>query len=234
MSTPHIDAEPGAFAETVLFPGDPLRAKYIAETLFESPIQINNRRNMLGYTGHYHGHRVSVMGSGMGIASSRIYATELIRHYGVRRIIRVGTCGGVGDVALGQILLAQSASTDSSINRIAFGRHDFSACADFDLLRRATDHAKTLAMNVRVAPIFSTDSFYDGDPNIVKLLRQHHILGVEMEAAGLYALAQREGVQALAILTVSDHLETDAHLSGDEREQGLGRMATLALECAAH
>ncbi len=234
MSTPHIDAEPGAFAETVLLPGDPLRAKHFAEAFLDDAQQVNSRRNMFGYTGLYRGQRVSVMGSGMGIASSRIYATELIRHYGVRRIIRVGTCGGVGDVALGQIILAQSASTDSNINRIGFGGHDFSAAADFSLLRQAVEAAENLQLPVRVAPIFSTDSFYDGDPNIVKLLRQHHILGVEMEAAGLYALAQREGVQALAILTVSDHLETDAHLSGDEREQGLGRMATLALECAAH
>ena len=232
--TIHIGAKPGQIAETVLMPGDPLRAKYIAETLFESPIQINSRRNMLGFTGHYHGQRVSVMGSGMGIASSRIYATELIREYGVRRLIRVGTCGGVGDVALGQILLAQSASTDSSINRIAFGGHDLAACAHFDLLRRAVEQSRVLGLDTRVAPIFSTDSFYDGDPAILEHLRRHRIVGVEMEAAGLYALAQREGVQALAILTVSDHLETDAHLSGDEREQGLGRMATLALECAAH
>ena len=232
MSTPHIDAEPGAFAETVLLPGDPLRARHMADTFLQDVVQVNSRRNMFGFTGHYRGRRVSVMGSGMGIPSSTIYATELIRVYGVRRLIRVGTCGGIGEVALGDVLLAQAASTDSRINRLRFGDHDLSACASFTLLRQAADTAQRLGLAARVAAIFSTDSFYDGAPDLVALLRRHHIVGVEMEAAGLYALAQREGVEALAVLTVSDHLEHDTHLSGAEREQGLGRMTELALECA--
>lgn len=232
MSTPHNDAAPGAFADTVLFPGDPLRARHIATTLLDDAVEVTARRNMLGYTGHYRGRRVSVMGSGMGIPSCAIYATELARVYGVRRLIRVGTCGGVGDARVGEVLLAQAASTDSHFNRLQFGGLDLAACADFRLLRSAADAAARLGLQARVAPVFSTDSFYGGAPDLLRLLRSHRIAGVEMEAAGLYGLAQREGVQALAVLTVSDHLEHDTRLSADEREQGLGRMATLALECA--
>ena len=232
MSTPHIEAEAGAFADTVLFPGDPLRARFIAEQFFTAPVQVNGLRNMLGFTGTWRGRRVSVMGSGMGIASSRIYATELIRHYGVRRLIRVGTCGGVGEVALGDLLLAQSASTDSRVNRIDFGGHDLAACADFGLLRRAVEAAERHGFDARVAPIFSTDNFYDGDPHILDHLRRHRIVGVEMEAAGLYSLARREGAAALAILTVSDHLDHGSKLPAEARERGLGRMVELALEAA--
>lgn len=232
MSTPHIDAAPGAFADTVLFPGDPLRARHIATTLLDDAQEITARRNMLGYTGHYRGRRVSVLGSGMGIPSCAIYATELARVYGVRRILRVGTCGGVGEARVGEIVLAQAASTDSRFNRLQFGGLDLAACADFGLLRAAVDAAAALGIDARVAPVFSTDSFYGGAPDLLRLLRTHRIAGVEMEAAGLYGLAQREGVQALAVLTVSDHLEHDTRLPADEREQGLGRMARLALECA--
>jgi purine-nucleoside phosphorylase len=232
MSTPHIEARRGDIAETVLLPGDPLRARFIAETFLGDIRQFNTRRNMLGYTGTYESQRVSIMGGGMGIPSTLIYATELIREYGVRRVIRVGTCGGIGDVLLGQIVLAQSASTDSNVNRIAFGGHDFSACADFDLLHRAGELARQLKMSARIAPIFSTDSFYDGDPGILDLVRSHRIVAIEMEAAGLYALAQREGVEALAILTVSDHFDHHTRLSGDDRERSLAQMSELALACA--
>lgn len=232
MSTPHIDAAPGAFADTVLLPGDPLRARHIATTLLEGVAEVTTRRNMLGFTGHYRGRRISVMGSGMGIPSCAIYATELARVYGVRRLIRVGTCGGVGAVRLGELLLAQSASTDSRFNRLAFGDMDLAACADFGLLRAAVDAAQRLGIAARVAPVFSTDSFYAGTTGWLDWLRRHRIAGVEMEAAGLYGLAMREGVQALAILTVSDHLDNDTHLSAAAREYDLGRMAELALECA--
>lgn len=229
MTSLHIDAPPGAIAETVLFPGDPLRARHIAQTFLDDPREVNTRRNMLGYTGTWQGRRVSVLGSGMGIPSSAIYATELIREYGVRRILRVGTCGGVGNVRLGDVLLAQSASTDSRFNRVAFGGHDLAACADFGLLRAAVDAAARLGIGARVASIFSTDSFYDGDPQLLPLLHRHRIHGVEMEAAGLYGLAQREGAQALAVLTVSDHLDEHARLDPEQREQGLGCAAHLAL-----
>lgn len=230
MSTPHIDAAPGAIADTVLFPGDPLRARHIAHTFLDDAVEFNARRNMLGYTGHWRGRRVSVMGSGMGIPSSAIYATELARVYGVRRIVRIGTCGGVGEVALGDLLLAQSASSDSRFNRLHFGDHDLAACADFALLKAVVDTAALQQVPVRVAHVFSTDCFYDGDPDLVARLRRHRIVGIDMESSGLYGLGMREGVQCLSLLTVSDHLERDEHMPAAEREQGLARMVTLALD----
>lgn len=230
MSTPHIDAAPGAIADTVLFPGDPLRARHIAHTCLDDAVEFNARRNMLGYTGHWRGRRVSVMGSGMGIPSSAIYATELARVYGVRRIVRIGTCGGVGDVALGDLLLAQSASSDSRFNRLHFGDHDLAACADFALLKAVVDTAARQQVPVRVAHVFSTDCFYDGDPELVARLRRHRIVGIDMESSGLYGLGMREGVQCLSLLTVSDHLERGEHMPAAEREQGLARMVTLALD----
>lgn len=230
MSTPHIDAAPGAIADTVLFPGDPLRARHIAHTFLDDAVEFNARRNMLGYTGHWRGRRVSVMGSGMGIPSSAIYATELARVYGVRRIVRIGTCGGVGDVALGDLLLAQSASSDSRFNRLHFGDHDLAACADFALLKAVVDTAARRQVSVRVAHVFSTDCFYDGDLELVARLRRHRIVGIDMESSGLYGLGMREGVQCLSLLTVSDHLERDEHMPAAEREQGLARMVTLALD----
>lgn len=229
MSTPHIDAAPGAIADTVLFPGDPLRARHIAHTFLDDAVEFNARRNMLGYTGRWRGRRVSVMGSGMGIPSSAIYATELARVYGVRRIVRIGTCGGVGDVALGDLLLAQSASSDSRFNRLHFGDHDLAACADFALLKAVVDTAARQQLSVRVAHVFSTDCFYDGDPELVARLRRHRIVGIDMESSGLYGLGMREGVQCLSLLTVSDHLERGEHMPAAEREQGLSRMVTLAL-----
>lgn len=233
MSTAHIDAAPGDIADTVLLPGDPLRARFIAERFLADIACVNTRRNMLGYTGTYRGRRVSVMGSGMGIPSSAIYATELARVYGVRAIVRIGTCGGVGDVALGDVLLAQSASTDSRFNRLHFGEHDLAACADFGLLRAAADTAQAQGIEARVANVFSTDCFYDGDAELLARLRRHRIAGIEMESAGLYGLAMREGMRALAVLTVSDQLDRGEHMPAAQREQGLARMASLALESLA-
>lgn len=233
MSTPHIDAAAGAIADTVLLPGDPLRARHIAETFLAGAVRVNTRRNMLGYTGMYRGLRVSVLGSGMGIPSCAIYATELARVYGVKRIARIGTCGGVGDVALGDVLLAQGASTDSRFNRLQFGGHDLAACADFGMLAAVASTAQRRAIAVRIAHVFSTDCFYGGDPALVERLRQHGIAGVEMESAGLYGLAMREGVRALAVLAVSDHLEREEHMPASEREQGLSRMTGLVLDALA-
>jgi len=230
MSSPHLEADPGAFAATVLLPGDPLRARHIAQQLLDHAVEVNTRRNMLGYTGTYRGRRVSVLGSGMGIPSCAIYATELARHFGVRRIVRVGTCGGLGDVALGDVLLAQAASTDSNFNRLQFGGHDLAACADYDLLRAVADTAAVQGLPVRVARIFSTDCFHDGDPDVLAHLRRHRITGVEMESAGLYGVAQREGIQALSVLAVSDHLDRKEHMPARDREQGLARMASLVLD----
>ena len=231
MSTTHIEAGVGAIADTVLLPGDPLRARFLAQELLEAPVQVNARRNMLGYTGQWQGRPVTVMGGGMGIPSTAIYVTELVRSYGVRRIIRVGTCGGVGEVAVGDVLLAQSGSTDSRFNRMQFGGHDLSTCADFGLLRAAVDAAGAQGIQARLAHVFSTDCFYDGDPQLLAHLRRHRIHGVEMETAGLYGLAMREGFAALAILAVSDHLDNGASMPPEEREQGLARVARLALAC---
>lgn len=233
MSTPHIDAEPGAIADTVLLPGDPLRARHIANEFLDGAVEVSARRNMLGYTGHYRGMRVSVMGSGMGIPSCAIYATELARVYGVRRIVRIGTCGGVGDVELGDLLLAQAASTDSHFNRLQFGGHDLAACADFTLMRAVVDTAAAQGVDLRVSGVFSTDCFYGGDPALTERLLQHRILGVEMESAGLYGLALRESIQALSVLTVSDHLQRDTHMPAAQREHGLSRMAALVLDSLA-
>ena len=232
MSSLHIEAAPGQIADTVLLPGDPLRARFLAHELLEEVVQVNGRRNMLGYTGRYRDQPVTVMGGGMGIPSTAIYVTELARHYGVRRILRVGTCGGVGEVALGEVLLAQSASTDARFNRLQFGGHDLAACADFSLLRAAVDAAAARGLPARVAAAFSTDCFYDGDPQLLAHLRRHRICGIEMEAAGLYGLGMREGFAALAILTVSDHLERDEHMPAEQREQGLRTMGELALAAA--
>lgn len=226
----HLDATPGSIADTVLLPGDPLRASFVAQQCLEDVVQVSSRRNMLCFTGRYQGVPVSVMGGGMGIPSTAIYATELAREYGVRRIIRIGTCGGVGDVALGDVLLARSGSTDSSFNRIQFGGHDLAACADFDLLRAAVHAAAGQGIAARIADVFSTDSFYDGDPQLLEHLRRHRITGIDMETAGLYGLAMREGIQVLSILAVSDQLDRDQHMPAEERESGLARIALLALD----
>jgi purine-nucleoside phosphorylase len=218
MSTPHIDASDGAFAATVLFPGDPLRAQHIARRFLTDAAQVTSARNMFGYTGDYRGRRVSVMGSGMGIASSSIYATELIRHYGVKRIV------------LGDLVLALSASTDSNVNRLRFAGMDFAAGASYPLLRQVADQAERAGVPVHVGNVFSTDLFYSPNPNISDRLAAMGILAVEMEAAGLYGLAAEFGAQALAVLTVSDHLRRDAHMDVHQRQTGVDAMIELTLD----
>jgi purine-nucleoside phosphorylase len=230
MSTPHLDARPGDIADTVLLPGDPLRARHIAHEFLDGVVEVNTRRNMLGYSGHYRGMRVSVIGSGMGIPSCAIYATELARVFGVRRIVRVGTCGGVGDVGLGDLLLAQAASTDSNFNRVHFGGHDLAACADFGLLRAIADTASAQGVGLRIGGVFSTDCFHGGDPELAARLLQHRIHGIEMESAGLYGVAMREGFRAVSVLTVSDHVQRGTHMPAVQREQGLSRMTALVLD----
>ncbi len=230
MSTPHIAAEVGSIAPTVLLPGDPLRARHIATQFLDDCTEVSARRNMLAFTGTYHEKPVTIMGSGMGIPSCAIYVTELARVYGVKRIIRIGTCGGIGDVGIGDLLLAQSASTDSNFNRVHFGGHDLSACADFGLMQDVCAQARRADIALRVAHIFSTDCFYDGDADILGLLARHHISGIEMESAGLYGVAMRERIQALSVLTMTDHLERDEHMAPDQRERGLAQMAELVLD----
>lgn len=231
MSTPHIDAEAGAFASTVLLPGDPLRARHIAERFFSDAVQVTSARNMFGYTGVYRGQRVSVMGTGMGIPSSSIYATELIRHYGVKCLVRVGTCGAVqDDLALGDLVLALSASTDSAVNRQRFAGMDFGAGASYPLLRAVADQAERVGVPVRVGNVFSADLFYSPRPDMADTLAAMGILAVEMEAAGLYGLAAEFGAEALAVLTVSDHLRHDAHMDVHQRQTGVDAMTELTLD----
>jgi purine-nucleoside phosphorylase len=186
---------------------------------------------MLGYTGHYRGMPVSVMGSGMGIPSCLIYATELVREFGARRLIRIGTCGAVHpDVALGDIVLALGAGTDSNVNRLRFSGYDYAALASFPLLERVARTARSLSVPVRIGSVFSSDQFYHPDPSLVGLLQRHGVLAIEMEAAGLYGLAAESGVEALAVLTVSDHLGTGARMDAAQREHGVDRMTRLVLE----
>jgi purine-nucleoside phosphorylase len=230
MTTPHIEAPAGAFAETVLMPGDPLRARYIAERFLSDVEQVTAVRNMYGYTGTWRGQRLSVMGSGMGIPSCSIYASELIDHYNVRRIVRIGTCGATcADLALGDLVLALGASTDSNVNRTRFGGYDLAAIAAWPLARSLADAAAGLQRPIHVGNVYSTDLFYSPQTDLIEMLTRAGILGIEMEAAGLYTAAAERGAQAAALMTVSDHLITGARMSSEERQQGLDLMIEVAL-----
>ncbi|MFC0119199.1 purine-nucleoside phosphorylase [Pseudoalteromonas xiamenensis] len=231
MATPHIQAEEGAFADTVLLPGDPLRAKFIAETYLTDVTQVNAVRNMLGFTGYYKGKRVSVMGTGMGIPSCALYATELVTHFGVKQLIRVGSCGTVqDDIALGDIVIAMGASTDSKTNRMRFAGHDFAALADFSLLNQVVTTAQQHAIPIRVGNVFSSDLFYTPEPDMFDVIKRMGVLGIEMEAAGLYGVASFYGAKALTLLTVSDHITQDLHASAEARQKSFKQMIELALE----
>tara|TARA_Y100001001_G_C7997765_1_gene305243 strand:+ start:119 stop:865 length:747 start_codon:yes stop_codon:yes gene_type:complete len=231
MATPHIKAERGDFADTVLMPGDPLRARYIAETFLEDARLVNEVRNMYGYTGRYKGREISVMGHGMGIPSVSIYAKELITEFGARRLIRVGSCGAVrDDVKVRDLIIGLGGSTDSGVNRSRFRGLDFAAIADFDLTRAAVDAAGAQGTPVKVGNIFSADLFYHPDPALIDCLRKFDIVGVEMEAAGLYGVAAEFGARALTICTVSDHIVNGDSLSSDERATSFDEMMTIALE----
>ncbi|AYA42310.1 purine-nucleoside phosphorylase [Xenorhabdus nematophila] len=231
MATPHINAEMGDFADVVLMPGDPLRAQYIAETFLEDARQVNNVRGMLGFTGTYKGRRISVMGHGMGIPSCSIYAKELITEFGVKKIIRIGSCGAVSeDVKIRDVVIGMGACTDSKVNRMRFKDHDFAAIADFDLVRHAVDAAKAKNINTRVGNIFSVDLFYSPDPQMFDVMEKYGILGVEMEAAGIYGVAAEFGAKALAICTVSDHIRTGEQTTAEERQHTFNDMIEIALE----
>ncbi len=229
--TPHINAPEGAFADVVLMPGDPLRAKYIAETFLDNAQEVTNVRNMLGYTGTYKGRRISVMGHGMGIPSCSIYSKELITEYGVKKIIRVGSCGAVRqDVKVRDVVIGIGACTDSKVNRIRFKDNDFAAIADFDMAQAAVQAAKNKGVNVRVGNLFSVDLFYSPDVGMFDVMEKYGILGVEMEAAGIYAVAAEYGAKALSICTVSDHLRTGEQTSSEERQLTFNDMIEIALE----
>ena len=234
MPTPHISAAPGDFAEIVLMPGDPLRAEHIAKTFLQQPRLVTAVRNMYGFTGTYNGKRISVMGHGMGIPSCSIYATELVREYGVRVLIRVGSCGALAPSAhIGDILLAMGASTDSKVNRMRFLGHDFAAIADYELLAMAKLVAQERQVPVRVGNVMSTDFFYHPQENFLDVVEKMGILALEMEVAGLYGVAAEYGARALGILTVSDHIRRNEHLSSDERQTSFESMIRIALETAA-
>jgi purine-nucleoside phosphorylase len=226
----HIGARPGDIAPSVLLPGDPLRAKFIAESLLRDAVCFNEVRGMLGFTGTYHGKRISVMGTGMGVPSHSIYVNELIREYGVKTLIRVGTCGALQqDLELGDVILAMAASTDSQINKLRFDGMDFAPTASFKLLLKAYEAAQKEAVNVRVGSVLTSDTFYHDDPDSWRRWAAFGVLVVEMETAGLYTLAAKLGVDALSILTVSDSLVTGATTTSEERERTFMGMVELAL-----
>lgn len=233
MSTPHNEAKKGQIAKTVLLPGDPLRAKFIAETYLENPVCFNHVRNMLGFTGTYKGKEVSVMGGGMGIPSIGIYSYELYEMYGVENIIRIGSAGGYADdLKLGDLVIGMGASTNSNFAHQYNLPGTFAPIADYDLLRRAVESAEKLNVPVKVGNILSSDTFYDDNPDAKLAWKKMGVLAVEMEAAGLYMNAARLGKKALCMLTISDHLFTGEELSAEERQVGFRNMMEVALELA--
>lgn len=231
--TVHLEAKPGDIAPIVLLPGDPLRAKFIAEHFLVAPVQHNQVRNAFGYTGLYQDRRISVQSTGMGMPSASIYIHELLTGYDAKVLIRIGTCGALQrDLHLGDLVLAIGASTDSAINRHRFGGMDFAATADFELLRRAYELATAHERKPRVGPVLTSDTFYPERDEAYAVWQQHGVLAAEMETAALYTLAARFGARALSILTVSDSLVTGEHASAEERQTGYGRMVQLALDVA--
>lgn len=230
----HIGAKKGDIADTILLPGDPLRAKYIAETYFEDVVQYNEVRGMLGYTGTYEGKRISVQGTGMGVPSISIYANELIEEFDVQTLIRVGTCGALVDhVNVRDVILAQGSTSDSQMNRQTFGCIDYAPIADFGLLKDAYDIATEKGLNTHVGNVFTSDLFYrDNADEINGLLGRYNVLAVEMETTALYTLAAKYGRKALSILTVSDHIITGEITTSEERQTTFNDMMELALKAA--
>ncbi len=231
--TVHIGAEPGAIAPTVLLPGDPLRAKWAAETFLADVTCVSRTRGMLGFTGNWNGNPVTIHGSGMGMPSLSIYVNELIREYGARTLIRIGSCGGMQpQVKLRDLVLAMTASSVSTPSSTLLRELNLAPVADWGLLSAAVAAAQGLGVGVHVGGIYSSDTFYDERADLNDTLTRHGVLGVEMEAAELYLLAQRHGARALAVLTVSDHLQTGEALPADQREQSFGDMVEVALRAA--
>lgn len=234
IPTPHINvSEQGIIAETVLMPGDPLRAKFIAETYLENPVQFNTVRNMFGYTGTFKGKKISVMGSGMGMPSIGIYSYELIHFYGVKNLIRIGSCGAIQeDVKIRDIVIGMSASTNSNYASQYGLPGTFAPTASWSLLKKAVDIAKAKGINTRVGNILSADIFYDDDPDTWKKWARMGVLAIEMEAAALYMNAARAGVNAVCILTVSDSLVSHEATTAEERQNSFTNMMEIALELA--
>ena len=232
MPTPHISAEPGDYATTVLLPGDPLRARYIAETFLDDAVQVNDVRSMLGFTGSYRGTPVSVQGSGMGVPSAQIYATELAKDYGVERIVRVGSCGALQDhIELRDIVVGLAAGTDSSVNRTRFGGRDFPAAADWSLLDAVMKTVAERDIRAHVGTVFTSDFFYEPEgSDTFALLERYGVLAVEMEAAGLYGVAAEYGIAALTVATVSDQLKRHETMSVEDRQSSFDDMMLLVLD----
>lgn len=229
--TPHIGASKGQFADTVLMPGDPLRAQALAEGYLDDVQLVTSVRNMFGYTGKFKGKRVSIMGSGMGMPSISIYAHELFDHYDVKQIIRVGTCGGLlADMQVGDLVLASAAGTDSAMNRERFGGWDYSASADFELLQRVYDQAVKKNLKIRTGNVFSSDWFYHPDETFIDKMQKMGILALDMESAALYALAQQHGRRALTILSVSDVISTGEQASHESRQNAFGAVIEVVLD----
>src|SRR5690625_4298168 len=231
----HIGAELGEIADKILLPGDPLRAKYIAETFLENIVQYNQVRGMNGYTGTYKGERISVQGTGMGIPSISIYVNELIQSYDVKKLIRVGTCGAIQKVVnIRDVILAQRSTTDAQMNRMVFNGIDYAPLADFDLLKKAYDTGVEKGMNLRVGNVFTSDTFYrDNAQEVNELLAKYKVLAIEMETTALYTLAAKFDRQALSILTVSDHILTGEETSAEERQTTFNEVMEIALETAS-
>ncbi|MGI8315698.1 purine-nucleoside phosphorylase [Halobacillus mangrovi] len=232
--TTHIGAKPGDIADKILLPGDPLRAKYIAENFLEDVTCYNEVRGMYGYTGTYKGERISVQGTGMGVPSISIYVNELMESYDVQKLIRVGSCGALqSDVKVRDVILASTSTTDSQMNRMVFGGIDFAPTADFNLLKNAYEAGENKGLKLRVGNVFTSDSFYrDEAMDLFNLLAKYNVLAVEMETTALYTLAAKYNRQALSVLTVSDHILTGEETTAEERQTTFNDMIEVALEAA--
>ena len=230
MPTPHISAAEGDFAPSVLMPGDPRRARLIAETFFDAPKLVTEVRGILGYTGTINGDPISVMASGMGMPSMSIYATELVRFYGVKRIVRCGTMGGLqDDIEVGDVVAAQVAHTDSAMTTARVPGINFSHAPTYPLLEAAVRHGVSTGMKLHVGPVYTTDHFYSPRPELNQILRDLGTLAVEMEAAALYAVGAAEGVETLTLGTVSDHLYQQREMTAAERESTFADMVSFGI-----
>jgi purine-nucleoside phosphorylase len=233
MATPHNGAKKGDIARTVLLPGDPLRAKFIAENFLENPVCYNTVRNMFGYTGTYKGRPVSVQGTGMGVPSISIYVTELLTQYDVENVIRIGTCGSIQpDVKIRDVIMAQGSCSDSNVNRVRFKGLDYAPIADFGLMQKAWKAAEAKGISLKTGNILTSDTFYGDEPDSWKMWAAYNVLAVEMETAALYTIAAKYRRRALTLLTVSDSIVTGEGTTAEERQSTFKAMMEVALELA--
>ncbi|CAL4044003.1 purine-nucleoside phosphorylase [Buchnera aphidicola] len=231
MVTPHMNAKMGDFSDIVIMPGDPIRAKYIADNYLKNVIEVNNIRSMFGCTGTYKNRKISIMSHGIGIPSCSIYVKELITEYQVKKIIRVGTCGAVMNrIGLHDIVVGMGACTDSKVNRLNFKDNDFSAIASFPMLLNVFTAAKTLKININIGNLFTTDLFYYDNKDMLDIIEKYGILGIEMETAGIYALAAKYNIEAISICTVTDHIKKSIKVTAEDRQSTLDKMIYLSLE----